>query len=75
MKQGWFSTTKEAIYEQRQLVAILEHAGVNLLDVVGPANEFSFDAGRALIEKSAKLAYKNKLPVAKGFSRQKDLET
>ena len=72
MKQGWFSTTKEAIFEQRQLVAILEHAGVNLLDVVGPANKFSFDDGRALIEKSAKLAYKNKLPVAKGFRRQRD---
>lgn len=72
MKQGWFSTTKEAIYEQRQLVAILEHAGVNVLDVVGDSAEFSFEDGRALIEKSAKLAYKNKLPVAKGFSRQKD---
>ena len=72
MKQGWFSTTKEAIYEQRQLVVILEHAGVNVLDVVGDSAEFSFNAGRALIEKSAKLAYKNKLHVAKGFPRQKD---
>ncbi len=72
MKQGWFSTTKEAIFEQRQLVVILESAGINVLDVVGNSNDFSFDDGRLLVEKSAKLAYKNKLPVAKGYSRQKD---
>ena len=70
MKKGWFSSTPEAIDEQRVIVAVLEHCGVDIHDVIGDAEEFNLATGRNVIEKCAEQAWKTKAPFARKYGKK-----